>query len=80
MIGGNTTMTSYYFHRSNWSIDTTPPGRPVSVFTALVLSVTLGLGFVVFMPVVGFIMLGKGLLDVGSDALTAIASLVRKTS
>jgi len=53
---------SYYFHKQNWSIDTTPPGRRIGTLTALVISAVMGLLFVVFLPVIGFVLAGKALL------------------
>ena len=47
---------SYYFHRQTWSIDATPPGRPVGTLTALLISCVLGFFFVIFLPVIGFVL------------------------
>lgn len=57
-----TAKNSYYWHRENWNIDTTPPGRPISAFTAMAMSAALGLIFVVFLPVIGFVMVGQALI------------------
>lgn len=58
---------SYYFHRSNWTIDTLPPqSGDIRVPTAavFVLAPLMGATFVVFLPVIGFWMVGKGLYHV----------------
>ena len=70
----------YYFHRSTWSIDTTPPGAPVGVLAACALGTLLGLVLVVFMPVVGFYLVGKALLEIATDGLSSLARLVRRES
>lgn len=58
---------SYYFHRQNWTIDTTPPGRPIGIITAMLISSILGLMFVVFLPVFGFILVGKFLAQKAAE-------------
>jgi ABC-type transport system involved in cytochrome bd biosynthesis fused ATPase/permease subunit len=58
-----TTKNSYYFHRQNWNIDTNPPGTPISAFSALAISAVLGLLFVIFLPVIGFVLAGKALMQ-----------------
>lgn len=58
-----TTKNSYFFHRENWSIDTNAPGYPINTFSALAISCILGLLFVIFLPVIGFVLAGKALVQ-----------------
>jgi hypothetical protein len=51
--------SQYYFHRQNWNIDTNPPGYPINTFSALAISAVMGLLFVIFLPVIGFVLVGK---------------------
>lgn len=54
---------SYYFHKQNWSIDTTPPGLRIGTLTTLAVSAVLGLLFVVFLPVIGFVLSVRALIE-----------------
>jgi hypothetical protein len=50
---------SYYFHKQSWTIDTVPPGVKIGVVGALFIVPLLGSLFLIFLPVIGFALIGK---------------------
>jgi small-conductance mechanosensitive channel len=61
-------MANGYFVDNNWQINTEGRGRPINSLLVLALIPILGLMFVVFLPVIGFYLVGRA---VGSKIVGA---------
>lgn len=60
-------MESRYYIDSGWRINTEGHGRSINSLTALALIPILGLLFVVFLPVIGFVLFGSAIISKASE-------------
>jgi hypothetical protein len=68
-------MNEYFWNPKRWSINLLPvpqakPLVQVQPLLALPLSAVLGLAFIMFLPVIGFYLVGKAVLGFGKASLT----------
>lgn len=67
---------AFYFNRTDWSFSSNPPGAPVPAWVVLLATPLLGLALVVFLPVVGFWLVGKHLVVGCARGMAALLRLL----